>query len=57
MISQEWLNGVIKIADKLIEQRFPILGSNYFKSGDVRIILEAHELLLKEWGNGKNSTE
>jgi hypothetical protein len=55
MVTQEWLNGVIKIADKLIEQRFPILGSNYFKSGDVRIILEAHELLLKEWDNAENT--
>jgi hypothetical protein len=59
MISNEWVEGVTKIANYNISKAFPILGNNYFKSADVRYILEANLLLQEEWEkeNGNNRSK
>jgi hypothetical protein len=56
MISDEWVNGVTKIASYNISKKFPLLGDKYFKESEVRYILEAHKQLMDEWLNENTKT-
>jgi hypothetical protein len=53
MIDDALIDGIAKIANKRIEKDFPLLGDKYFKSSEVRYIVEAVASLCLVWEHHK----
>lgn len=53
MIDDALIEGIQTIANDRISKNYPVMGEHYYKTSDIRIILESLASLLEVWKHHK----